>query len=70
MRSARTLLPDMVTIWVCRAAFAATRTSWSSSGERLLADALELPEVLDLLGRRLLGGQPGGFRFEKAARGE
>jgi hypothetical protein len=39
-------------------------------GERLLADALEFPEALDLLGRRLLGGQPCGFRFEKAARGE
>ena len=26
--------------------------------------------MLDLLGRRLLGGQPCGFRFEKGSRGE
>src|ERR1700687_2881101 len=40
------------------------------AGERFLPCALELPEMLDLLWRRLPGGQPGGLRLEQGAHGE
>ena len=64
------MLRDIETMWLCREALAETRHLLVVRGERRLAAAVELPEVLELLGRRVLGGQPCGFRFEKCSRGQ
>jgi hypothetical protein len=61
------LLRDIETMWLCKEALTATTPSWSSAAG---AAAVQRPEVVDLLGRRVLGGQPCGFRFEQGSRGE
>ena len=35
-----------------------------------LSTAVQLPEMLELLGRRVLGCEPCGFRFEQCPRGQ
>ena len=70
MRSASTLLRDIETMWLCKEALAATRPFLIVGLECRLAAAVQLPQMLELLGRRVLGCEPCGFRFEQCPRGQ